>query len=185
MKKRKLVFKTLDNVQLHFFLIFSLMMAPLNIAATPDLLNNFDFWAFLLLAILNFLIIGGFVLSKIIFWEKYVIDETYITKYVKKQPVFKIKIEDVEKIFIRKEKPYAFFVSLFYLVLEGPLDEDMLTNTSIAFKRCEIIKKPKYGRFYSIKPDGYNELFEWCDCYSLGKAKKLCKKLGITPTYVK
>ena len=183
MKKRKLIFKPLDNVQLHYLLVFSLFAAPFNIAAIPDILN--DFWCFFLIAIFDFLIIGGFVLAKIIFWEKYVVDEIYITKYIKKQPVFKIKIEDVEKIFIKREKWYAFFVSLVGMILEAGPDEEKLTNTSIAFKRCEIIKKQKYRGFNSIKPDGYNELFEWCDCYSLRKAKKLCKRLGITPIYVK
>ena len=186
MKKRKLVFKPLDNVQFHYFLLAMLAVLIPNIALITDFANS-DLGFRISMLIINSIIVFAFVLAKIIFWEKYVVDDIYITKYVKKRIVFRIKIKDVEKIFVRKEKGYEVLaIAVVSMLLADPTPfEEKLTNTSIAFKRCEIIKEQKHRVLNSIKPDGYNELFEWCDCYSLRKAKKLCKRLGITPTYVK
>ena len=132
-------------------------------------------------------IICLFVMIRFFYPEKYVIEESYISKYKWKKLIFKIKISDIDKIFIRKNKWYSFFRFCLHFLFQTVPDGDALTCVSFVFKRCEAIKKVPSGfnsRIF-LKPDSYNEHFEFGDVMSLAKCKKLCKKLNIEPTYVK
>ena len=184
MKNKKLVIKPGDNFCFHMLLLCMFVM-----------FFTFDMIAILTreVSAINTTLIAHavvfclFALIRIFYWGKYVIDDSYMSKYMGKKLVFKIKISDVEKIFIRKNKWYSFFRFVFFFMLESVPNGKGLTCISFVFKHCEKIKKVSGEHNYdiSLKPDSYNEYFERCDVMSLAKCKKLCKKLNIEPIYVK
>lgn len=185
MKKRKLIFKPLDNVQLCYLMMGAFVLLILNIGPilTGDIFDFQEYWPVLIFDVLPFL---GYILARIVFGGKYVVDDMYMTKYIKRAPVLKVKTSDIEKVFIRRGKWYYYFTAATRLLFWQEPDEEKLTNISFIFKRCEFVdRKQDQKSMKPLKTKEYEDYAEWYDCYSLKKAKKLCKRLGITPTYVK
>jgi hypothetical protein len=134
--------------------------------------------------IMNLVPIITWIFARILYPNKYIVDNNYLIKYRRKQIVFKIKIDDIKCIYIKRMRISSFF-SFIYEAICGPFKKAHGTSISIAYKNHEIkeheiLELPRE----SLITDNCEELFQHCEILSYGKCIKLCKKIHMTPILI-
>ncbi len=182
MKSKKYIFKPLDNIFLCYLFPFLLFFLPVDIALFGP---HFEINILLIVLITNTVSISVYLLARLIYPIRYEVDSASIVKYRYKKVIFKIQISDIEAIFIKKGKWYSFFPSILCAALGGMPDDTKMTNLSIVFKKCDILKAEKREFIgLSLKQEGYKDHFEMNEVLSLRKCRKICKKTGHKPIFV-
>ena len=181
MNKSKLTLKPLDNYHTHYLFLALIIFVPFDIL----LLTVFDYMLLWVVLIMNILPFSVFLLIRILYRAKYSIDDICLTKYRGDDIVFCIKNNDIQKIFIKKGKWYSFLQFSFLVALGSSPDEQIMTNISILFKNCEVLKTEKRETLgASLKTAEYEAFFEWNEIMSLKKCVRICKKIGVEPIFV-
>ena len=183
MEKRKKVFKALDVVHCFYWFLFLVIFIPFDLTL---IFTPFDLSLLITVLCMNGIPTLIFILVRVFYNVKYIIDERYLVKYKGKKIVFKISIQDVETVFIRKAKWYAFFPFVLALVCGDIPKGKSLTCLSLVYQNCEIVKEEKREiKRPSLKNETYRSFFEHSEFFSLRKCKKICKKMGNDPIFVK
>ena len=175
-------FKPQDNVHTCISVCAFLLLVPFDVM----LLIGKDSLSLLILLIINSASFLIAVISRLLYGRKYKIDDEYLIKYRHRKIIFKIKVADIDGVFIRRRSPWSFFVFIYYLVIgNGYISGERLTNLSIVFKKCEVIKQDKDEAYrISIKPEAFASYYEHCEIISFRKCKKICAQLGIDPIFI-
>ena len=181
MKIKQTTFKPLDNYHLHWLFSGFLVSLPFNLLLITDISN---LSLLITVAIMDTIILFSYIITRMVYPAKYVIEDGYLTKYRSRKKVFQIKLTDIEFVYIKRGKWYSCFVFFIKVVLGTISDESHMAGISILFHRCEVIKKEHRETFASsLKGDDYPDMFEQCDIMSVKKCKKLCDIIGITPKF--
>lgn len=137
--------------------------------------------------VLNIIFIILIILHYVFYPVKYVVDDTYLIKYRRKNIVFKIKISDLQKVYIWKPsftKTLSLVLDIFTVAYNITPN---FTIISFLFSDCEIDQNDKETEASKCslkqKEDGY--LCEKNESFSIRRCRKLCKALKIVPEYVK
>lgn len=135
----------------------------------------------------NIFFLATHVLVRVFYPFKYEIDRDGITVYDRKNLILKLKREQIEKVYIRKEKCTGFFGWLLEFCLSYRIGAQC-TSISFCFSESEIFRH----RICSIQReklmtslDFKNELCEFNDFLTYRQCMKICKILGIDPIFVK
>lgn len=113
---------------------------------------------------------------------KYVIDDTYITKYKYKKILFKIKIKDIKYIGIRKRPRFRLFKFVF-CILNYKFSIHYFDTISFIYNQCECVTA--YRRFddethlKEFLNNAY-ENFEYVDLLPIKDAIRLCQLIGVS-----
>ena len=182
MKKSLYTIKPLDNVHFLFLLPFVIFFVPFDLllftsAYEPILL--------IFVLIVNTIPILIFILARLFYNRKFVVENGFLIKYHMKKVIFKIKISDIEKVFVRKGRWYAFPHFVFDMVAYLMPKNCKISCVSFVFKRCEMLKidKMEFDR-PELKSSLYNAYFEQSEFFSYTKIKRLCSIINITPEIV-
>lgn len=178
MMPKKQIIKPRDNYHTYFLFLAFLVFLPFDLV----LLFGFDMLLFKIVLIANSIFIGILAVGRIVYPVKFVFDGEALTKYNGKKIVYKIKLENIEAVFIQKGKKRSFIVFIFQTLCQLKPDGDYMTSISFVFNSYDIKGEAKNTEPYlSLKPKEYNRFYERCDILSFRKCKRLCKFMKITP----
>jgi len=123
-----------------------------------------------------------FVLLRVFYSCKYVVDDIYITKYKYKKILFKIKIKDIKYVGIRKRPRFRLFKFIF-CILNYKFSMHYFDTISFIYNQCEYVTAyRKFDDEAYLKEflDNGNDNFEYVDLLPIKDAIKLCNAIGIT-----
>ena len=177
-KDSKLRFKPLDNVRnVLFSFLMPLFSTPfiillIVIIKEPEKGEGVAILVALVMLVLPWLV---WLASWLFYPFFYVVDEEYLTKYKKEKVVFRVKIADIQAIFINKVRwTYyfkAFLDCLFFYIIRTP------TSISFVFQQCEVLTAYKQKNMEvirnSLKDEKFKHCFEYVEILSYKKAKKI------------
>ena len=171
-------FKPLNNLHLITILYYYIFVAGFfNFFSLINYIDNkiIDVYLLISLGVINFIPILGYLLFRMIYPFNYFIDKNYLIKYKGDKVIFKIKIEDIEGIVIKKAHFFDFLILPFSFLLYD-LSSKHLSSISIRYKKCDFIEetiKYEFERIKTIKNKcGLNE---YIDILPSRTAKKICK----------
>ena len=134
----------------------------------------------------NIFFLATHVLVRVFYPFKYEIDREGITAYDRKSLILKLKREQIEKVYIRKEKCNGFFWWLLELLSLFKISPHC-TSISFCFSESEVCRQ----RICSIQRkrlmtslDFKNELCEFNELFTYRECMKICKILDIEPIFV-
>ena len=174
--------KPLNTIHIYVYTAFILLAMPLNILL---LTIKFDITLLLTSLIYHAVIVLCYLFTRLFYSTTYVIDDEFLTEYIKKDVVFKIKISDIEKIYIKKAKWYDFFAFWFDIIPSACCCSHGST-ISFVFNNYEILeeRKTEIPR-QSIKPRYIDKTaMEHVEIFSRRKCALLCKYLNISAQLV-
>ena len=127
-----------------------------------------------------------FLLWYILYPRKYVIDDEYITEYYFKETIFKLKRENLVKIYIRKARWWDCFAFVLYASVNSEEDVHPGTNIYFVYTNHELLESYRtnfrQGKLYKkISEPIYLEHLE---TMTLRRCLKICKFLNIEPIYI-
>lgn len=180
MRKRNYTFKPLNNIHMLYLIFTLLIFTPFDIT----LLFHYSPSLLITVVLMNMLPLAIFAIVRMFFNTKYVVDDDYVIKYHGKKIVLKIKISDVNGIYIKKAKWFSFFTFI-YEAICSPFTQPHGTSFSLVFEKCDVIYplKQEIPR-KSLISNNQKDLLEYCEILSFRRCKKLCKKLQIVPILV-
>ena len=123
-----------------------------------------------------------FIWFRVFYSCKYVIDDTYITKYKYKKILFKIKIKDIKYLGIRKRPKFRLFKFIFCM-LNYKFNIHYFDTISFIYNQCECVTAYwKFDDEVHLKEflDNGDDNFEYIDLLPLKDAIKLCNTLDIS-----
>ena len=177
-KKHEYKFKPFDNA--YFFIFGMLYIFPIGFFDILAIICRNDALSSVCL-IMTILTILAHIFVRIFYHYKYIIDETYLTKYKGKKVIFKVKKSDIKIILVKKAKLSNYIKLFISLVAHYNITSLNITNMSFLFNDCEIIQD--YGdidmKRESLKGNEYSDYKEYIEILSYRKIKKIIKKLNV------
>ena len=178
MKNKKYVFKPDDQLHTLYWFTWLIVFIPFDLG-----LIFMPFRLGLLIAVLcmNGIPTLTFLLVRLLYNIRYVIDEHYLIKYKGKEIVFKVPIGDLDAVSIQKAKfP---LLKLWYRVTPyGHTEEKDLTCLYFVSRKCEVLKQEaKENAYESISNRSTPSFFRQREFFSFHKCKRICRALGMKP----
>ena len=178
MRKKKLITKPRDNYHVYFLFLAILAFFPFDLG----LLFGLDELLLKIVLIANSIFVCLFVLVRIVYPEKIVLDGDALIKYNGRNIVYKIKLENIEAVFVQKGKKRSFILFIFHALFQVVPDGDYMTSISLVFNSYDVKGDEKITESYlSLKPKEYNRFYERCEILSFQKCKKICDFMEIEP----
>ena len=138
----KYKFKPLNNIHLYFmYLAYILNVVFFDIGCIIVCLDEFDVEFFITCVIITMIPFLVYMIVRIIYPYKYVIDNEFLTKYKKNRIIFRIKIEDIKYIVIKKTNVLNFFKFIISAIVQSGvnLTTSNLTTMSRIYEKCEVL----------------------------------------------
>lgn len=177
-------FKPIDNVCTGILFPYLIIAVPVSVGFLADGLARLDILSVILFSVFCILPLAVFILARVLYRYKYVVDGDKLVKYKGKEIVFKIKKQDINRIYIRKcgIKGYFDFIASYG-------DTAFCTAISLTYDDCDISIPQTYDPFYNLKRESFKleddvSLHEYVELISYARALKLCRILNIKPTVV-
>ena len=135
------------------------------------------------------IVITVYVLYRFFYNVRYAVNSEYLVKTKGKKIIFKISVEKILGIYIKRASMLAYFPFVLDWLISGSshskYKETHGTNFSIVFKECDVVKKEDHDiPSLSLKPEELNDCFEHNEILSFRKCMKMCKVMGIEPQIV-
>lgn len=172
-------FKPCRNLHLNFMWIFYICpVLPLDIGCVIVCLNRFEIEIFITCAILTSLPLLVFVMVRLFYPYRYIIDDQYISKYKGKKILFKIQIKDLKAIMVKKATLFDYFKFVASLISYN-LTTSYVTTISFIFDKYDILNDFGSAEFKreSLNDGVYPNALEQIEIVTVGDAKKICKLL--------
>lgn len=177
-------FKPLNNLHLITILYYYIFVAGFfNFFSLINYIDNkiIDVYLLISLGVINFIPILGYLLFRMLYPFKYFIDKNYLIKYKGDKVIFKIKMEDIEGIIIKKAHFFDYLILPFSFSFLCDFSNKHLSSISIRYKKCDFIDETinyEFERIKTIKNEcGLNE---YIDILPSRTAKKICKFMNKT-----
>ncbi len=178
----KYTFKPLNNMHLYFMYIFYLLIvAIIDIGCIIVCLDEFDVEFFITCVILTAIPFIVYIIVRILYPYKYIIDNDYLLKYKRNKIIFKIKINDIKHIVVKKTNVLNFLKFIISLISGYNLSTSNVTTMSIIYEKCEILNdstNKDFKREEVVENKGTNEI-EYVEILPYRKIKKISKIMDI------
>lgn len=178
----KFGFKPLNNIHLYFMLIFYIFpVSFFDIGCLLVSLDNFDVEFFIVCVTLTAIPFLVYMVVRILYPYKYIIDSEYLAKYNKNKIIFKIKIKDIKYIVVKKTNVLNFLKFIVSLISGYNLSTSNITTMSIIYEKCEVLDAfivKEFTREEVVKNKETNEK-EYIEILPCKKIKHLCKIVNI------
>ena len=135
------------------------------------------------------IVITAYVLYRFFYNVRYTVNSEYLVKTKDKKIVFKIPVEKILGIYIKRASKLGYFPFVLDWIISGSsiskYKKTHGTNFSIVFKECDVLKKEDHDvPCLSLKPEELKDCFEHNEILSFRKCMKICKVMGIEPQII-
>ena len=170
-------FKPIDNVQFYFRLFtFIMVICPMVIPSIIFCIEEFNLGLFLVSLSLALVFVLSCILFRVFYPYRYEINNEYLIKYRFKKIVLKIKIQDIKKIYVKKQNENIFkiFVSFFF---NYDYSSSYFSGVSFLFDKFEVYdeKIKKEFKRISLKSSPSDSL----ECVEIISNKKIKKLMNL------
>ena len=178
----KYSFKPLNNMHLYFMYMFYLFIVPIiDIGCIIVCLDEFDVGFFITCTIITAVPFLVYMFVRIFYPYKYIIDDEYLLKYNRNEIIFKIKIQDIKYIVIKKTNVLNFLKFIISLISGYNLSTSNVTTMSIIYDKCEILNDSNnkdFKREEVVENKEINEK-EYVEILPYRKIQKISKIMNI------
>ena len=175
-------FKPLNNMHLYFmYFAYIFDIAFFDIGCIIVSLDEFDVEFFITCVILTAIPFLVYIIVRILYPYKYIIDDEYLIKSKRNKIIFKIKIRDIKYIVIKKTNVLNFLKFIISLISGYNLSTSNLTTMSIIYDKCEILNDSNnkdFKREEVVENKEINEK-EYVEILPYKKIKQICKIMNI------
>ena len=133
------------------------------------------------------IVITAYVLYRFFYNVRYAVNSEYLVKTKDKKIVFKIPVEKILGIYMKRASKLGYFPFVLDWITSGSSISTKThgTNFSIVFKECDVLKKEDHDvPCLSLKPEELKDCFEHNEILSFRKCMKICKVMGIEPQII-
>ena len=178
----KYTFKPLNNMHLYFmYIIYLFIVTIIDIGCIIVCLDEFDVEFFITCVILTAIPFIVYIIVRILYPYKYIIDNDYLLKFKRNKIIFKIKINDIKQIVVKKTNVLNFFRFIISLISGYNLSTLNVTTMSIIYEKCEIFNdfnNKDFKREEVVESKGTNEI-EYVEILSYRKIRKISEIMNI------
>ena len=120
----------------------------------------------------------SYILIRRLYNISYVIDEEYIFKKRGKKVVFKIKIADLQAIYVKKAKWHSYFEFLIDAFVNEGAKHAHSSSISFIYHNCDVVASETLELSReSLKDQKYRNAFERNEIFSYRQCKKICEAI--------
>ena len=163
------------------YLFYLLIVPTIDVGCIIVCLADFDIGFFITCTIITAIPFLVYMFVRFFYPYKYIIDDEYFLKYNRKKIVFKIKIQDIKYIVIKKTNVLNFFKFIISLISGYNLLTSNVTTMSIIYEKCEILNDSndkEFKRQEVVENKESNEI-EYVEILPYRKIKKISKIMNI------
>lgn len=175
-------FKPLNNMHLYFmYFAYIFDIAFFDIGCIIVCFDEFDVEFFITCVILTAIPFFAYMIVRLLYPYKYIIDNEYLLKFKRNKIIFKIKIEDIKYIVIKKTNVLNFLKFIISLISGYNLSTSNITTMSIIYEKCEILNDSNnkdFKREEVVENKEINEK-EYVEILPYKKIKQICKIMNI------
>ena len=171
----KKVYKPLAPVHRFYFILYISVFALFDIAA---FCGNFDPLLFWIVLIYNGTVCIAYFLVRVLYNVKYVIDDNYVYKKRGRKVLFKIKICDLEAIYVKKAKWHSYFAFVFDAFVNEGAKRAHSSSISFVYYNCDLTTSEisELSR-ESLRDQKLRDAFEQNEIFSYRQCKKICEAI--------
>ncbi len=153
---------------------------PLDIGCVIVCLNRFEIEIFITCAILTVLPFLIFIIVRLCYPYRYVVDDKYVSKYKGEKILFKAQIKDLKTIIVRKATLLDYFKFVVSLISYN-LTTSYVTSISFVFDKYDVFDDFDSTEFKreSLSNGVYSKALEQIEIVTIGDAKRICKLLKV------
>ena len=122
-----------------------------------------------------------YIIVRVFYPYKYVINNEYLVKYKKNKIIFKIKIKDIKYIVVKKVNIFNYFKFIISLISYYNLSTSNVTTMSFIYEKFDILddlNNKEFKREEVVENKEANEK-EYVEILPYKKIKQICKLMNI------
>lgn len=175
-------FKPLNNLHLYFMCfayIFNVIFFDIGFIIVS--LDKFDIEFFITCILINIIPFLVYIIVRVFYPYKYVINDEYLVKYKKNKIIFKIKIKDIKYIVVKKVNIFNYFKFIISLISYYNLSTSNVTTMSFVYEKFDILddlNNKEFKREEVVENREANEK-EYVEILPYKKIKQICKLMNI------
>ena len=176
------LFKPLGEYHLKMLSLSLIPIIPLDIGCVLVCLKRLSIEYIITCIVLTIVPFLIFIVARLVYPKKYIIDTEYLTKYCGNNITFKIKKSDIKAIIIKRSKPVDYFKFLFDILTGYPVNPHSCC-ISFLYINNETRIEEKTELIVPSLQSNTSEFNEYTDFIPYSVCKKICALLNITPSY--